>query len=983
MQQKKLVVGIVEHPVLGLIFIPYIIIVKPNHGFYPIEVKISQHNVSKYFSGFTEKEKLLIKWIGEYSDQNLQKIFSKKKGQTVVEFINSLKKDYADQFIRPYIEKRLVKCTDLIEQMDIDVYYKEKPRYVSVDDRIEVKKGRAQSVFNIRRLENESQYFLSIQHDNKDVNLLNKTYRVICDDPCRIIIDNELYIIDDINAKKLTPFFNKDCIFIPKSSEKKWFETFALDAVKQYNVKPFGFKIIDNNADKKAVLSLEKGLTGNLVLVLLFIYNDTIKFYANKGEISFVRLEMDNGNYIFHKIRRNSKWEEEIIHQIQALGLELHNNSHFHLKATNNPENSDIRFDFIKWISDNKDAIGNIGIELQQNLSELKYCFEIPTISSSVKEGTDWFDIYITVKLGEFEIPFIRFRKNILNGIREYKLPSGEIFILPLEWFEEYKELFQFGKDSANHLQIDKHHFGILENSAFEKNISIFEKYNNLVSGYHKLDYKIPEDLNAELRPYQKEGFGWMTLLQESMFGGCLADDMGLGKTIQTLALLLNSKGKVNGEKFEPVQKPALGQLSIFDSLQQANAPASATSVIVMPTSLIHNWESEIKKFAPGLKCFKYIGQNRTKDISIFNEFDVILTTYGTVRNDFELLREYKFFYIILDESQYIKNPDSKIYKAVNQLRSKHRLVLTGTPIENSLTDLWAQINFLNKGLLGNYNFFKREFVNPIEKNIDPKKKERLQQFIQPFVLRRTKQQVAKDLPDKLETVIYCDMTDEQKSYYEAEKSKIRNSIISSIEEDKEKPAMLAIEGLNKLRQIANHPVMIDDGYAADSGKFEEITRNIENLIAEKHKVLVFSAYVKHLNLFANYLQKNNHSFSLLTGSTQNREKVIADFQESDDKYVFLIQIKAGGVGLNLTAADYVFIIDPWWNPAVEEQAINRTHRIGQDKKVMVYRFISAETVEEKIQQLKAKKSELAESFINTEQAVQKISLERILEFLN
>jgi len=226
-------------------------------------------------------------------------------------------------------------------------------------------------------------------------------------------------------------------------------------------------------------------------------------------------------------------------------------------------------------------------------------------------------------------------------------------------------------------------------------------------------------------------------------------------------------------------------------------------------------------------------------------------------------------------------------------------------------------------------------------------------------------------------------MTEEQKSLYEEEKSKIRNSIMETIEKTDDKPTILAIEGLNKLRQIANHPVLIDPDYKEQSGKYDEITRNIENLIAENHKVLIFSAYVKHLNLFADFLEQNHYSFSMLTGSTKNRGSVISDFQQSAEKNVFLIQIRAGGVGLNLTEADYVFIIDPWWNPAVEEQAINRTHRIGQNKKVMVYRFISSDTVEEKIQQLKARKSKLADSFINTEQAVQKMNLEKILEFLN
>ncbi|MCG8409829.1 MAG: DEAD/DEAH box helicase, partial [Bacteroidales bacterium] len=612
----------------------------------------------------------------------------------------------------------------------------------------------------------------------------------------------------------------------------------------------------------------------------------------------------------------------------------------------------------------------------------VSYSLSEPQIQSNITEENDWFDLYIKVRIDEFFIPFTKFRKNILNGIREYKLPNGEIAILPEEWFEQYKEIFQFGRNNKDIIQLDKHHFGILETSAPQTSKSIVEKFKNIISGRGSNLLALPRGLNAQLRPYQHEGFSWMQLLQDNDFGGCLADDMGLGKTIQTLTMLLNSKTKANTNNCNPDIKTSLTQLDLFDSVDTGNISVSGTSLIVMPTSLIYNWEEEIKKFTPELKCLKFVGSNRPKDISLFKNYDIILTTYGIIRNDLELLKTYKFFYLILDESQYIKNPNSKIYKAINQINSRYRLVLTGTPIENSLTDLWAQLNFLNKGLLGNLQFFKKEFVTPIEKNTDPDKKEKLIQFINPFVLRRTKKQVAKDLPDKSESVVFCNMSEEQKSLYEEEKSKIRNSILERIDNPQEKPTILAIEGLNKLRQIANHPVLINPDYSADSGKYQEIIRNIENLIAENHKVLIFSAYVKHLNLFANYLNLNKHKFSMLTGSTNDRKRVIADFINADDKNVFLIQIKAGGVGLNLTIADYVFIIDPWWNPAVEEQAINRTHRIGQDKKVMVYRFISVDTVEERILQLKAKKSKLANSFINTEQAVQKMNLDNILEFL-
>ncbi|PLX23885.1 MAG: helicase SNF2, partial [Marinilabiliales bacterium] len=881
-----------------------------------------------------------------------------------------------------YIEKRLVKCTDLIQEMNIDLYFKEKPKYVNSDDKIVLQRGYAQAVFNITKVDHETQYFLNIRHNNKELSLLNKSGIILTQNPCRIIIDSNLFIFKDIDAKKLLPFFNKDCIHIPKSSEKKWFETFALESIKQYNVKAKGFDINKVITIKEAELSFEYDLQANPTLILSFIYNKQVKFLANKGSKSSVRFEDNGGEYLFHQIDRNQDWEMEIIEELLSLGLQNYQDSHFTPVFDQSLEKEELLYEFIQWLSAYKTKIEALGLKLKQTQKEAHYALLEPSIHSNINEENDWFDLKIIIQIGEFSTPFPKFRKNILNGIREYKLPNGEIAILPKEWFEQYKELFQFGRDAGKNIQLDKHHFGIIESSVPNESKSIIEKYRNLVNGSHS-NTELPKGLQAELRPYQKEGFSWMQLLQENHFGGCLADDMGLGKTVQTLTLLLNSKGEINGEEKDTERKPSLSQLSIFDQINLKNIRSSTISLIVMPTSLIHNWEEEIKKFTPDLKCFKFIGQNRPKEITIFKEFDIILTTYGVVRNDFDLLKTFKFFYIILDESQYIKNPDSKIYKAVNQLKSKHRLVLTGTPIENSLTDLWAQINFLNKGLLGNLRFFKREFVQAIEKNTDAEKKEKLQQFIQPFVLRRTKQQVAKDLPDKLETVIYCDMTDEQRSIYEEEKSRIRNSIMETIEKKEDKPTMLAIEGLNKLRQIANHPVLIDQDYTFESGKYEEITRNIENLIAEKHKVLIFSAYVKHLNLFANYLETNYHPFSMLTGSTRNREKVISEFQKSEEKYVFLIQIKAGGVGLNLTSADYVFIIDPWWNPAVEEQAINRTHRIGQEKKVMVYIFISSETVEEKIQQLKARKSKLADSFINTEKTSEKMSLERILEFLN
>ncbi|MEE4197911.1 MAG: DEAD/DEAH box helicase [Bacteroidales bacterium] len=982
--KKRLVIGITDHPLLGLIMSPYIVTIRPNHGFYPIEAKISRLNISRYIDFFTENEKKVLEAIEEYSDQSLHKLFSRKKKDTTVDFMKKLDRPFAEKYIRPYLEKKMAKAVDFLYDTNLQLFYKEKPKYINSEDRIEQYKPNAQAIFNITRLEHESHYYLTVKHQDEEIHLLNKPSQILVENPAHIIIENNLYRFEDINAKKLLPFFHKESIRIPKSSEEIWFKTFALDIVKNFNVKPSGFEIDETIDHKKAVFSFEKNLEGKPVFHLYFIYNQLFKFDAFKENRVSVKFEKQNEQYLFYKIARDDSWENQIIQKIKSMGLIHLNESYFSLPENVDTELSNQLFQTVRWLQQNKNQILKTGISLNQDRMDISYNFDPVCIETNLEEKSDWFDIYIRVQIGEFTLPFTKFRKNILNGNPEYKLPNGEIAILPREWFSKYQELFQFGKEDKGHLILKKHHFGLLDHHVPEKDLSIIEKYINLLREINHLHYKVPQPLEAALRPYQKTGYSWMQLLQEYHFGGCLADDMGLGKTIQTLTLLLKAKEtKPKDQENYPEAAPELSQLSIFDEIKtQFTHSSSQTSLIVMPTSLIHNWAEEINKFTPSLSCFKYTGQNRPKELHIFREFDIILTTYGIVRNDLDLLVKFKFHYLILDESQYIKNPDSKIYKAVNQLNSCHRLVLTGTPIENSLTDLWAQLNFLNRGLLGNLRFFKREFILPIEKKSDVQKKEKLQQFIKPFILRRTKQQVAKDLPEKIESVIYCDMTEEQKSFYEKEKSKIRNSIIEHIETDEHKPVMLAIEGLTKLRQIANHPILTDPDYQKESGKFEEITRNIENLIAEKHKVLIFSAYVKHLQLIAHYLEKSQHSYSMLTGSTKNRDQVIKDFQNSPEKSVFLIQIKAGGVGLNLTAADYVFIIDPWWNPAVEEQAINRAHRIGQDKNVMVYRFISSDTVEEKIQRLKSKKSKLANTFVNTERAEQKMNLDLILEFL-
>ena len=380
-----------------------------------------------------------------------------------------------------------------------------------------------------------------------------------------------------------------------------------------------------------------------------------------------------------------------------------------------------------------------------------------------------------------------------------------------------------------------------------------------------------------------------------------------------------------------------------------------------MPSSLIHNWANEINRFAPHLRVLKYTGADRRSNTD-FGKYHIVLTSYGVLRNDSAILRKYNFLYVILDEAQYIRNPESVTCQAAMLIEADHYLTLSGTPVENTLTDLWTQMNFLNRGLLGDLNFFRTYFANPIEKYNDEEARIRLQRLIQPFLLRRTKQEVTPELPELTELVRYCEMTDMQRSLYEEEKSKVRNKIIESIEEQGvEKSGMMVLLALNRLRQLAIHPAMIDPDYAYDSGKFDQITETLDNLRSEGHKALLFSSFTKHLDIISAHLRKENIPYAELTGKTRNREEVIERFNTNPDVSFFLISLKAGGVGLNLTAAGYVFLLDPWWNPATERQAISRTHRIGQTEKVFAYRMISSDTIEEKILKLQEKKAALAD----------------------
>ncbi|KQB98591.1 DEAD/DEAH box helicase [Pedobacter sp. Hv1] len=603
------------------------------------------------------------------------------------------------------------------------------------------------------------------------------------------------------------------------------------------------------------------------------------------------------------------------------------------------------------WFLDAFEAWRSKGIailgfnELKNNkLSQYKAEIAINVIS-----GIDWFETAIKVKFNKQSVSLKHLHKSIRNKSKFVQLDDGTMGMIPDEWLEKFEGYFGAGEIVGETLHTPNINYATVEELYEEELLDGKTKqrlalYRSKLAAFETIaDVPVPKELNATLRGYQQEGLNWLNFLDGFNFGGCLADDMGLGKTIQVLAFILSQREKVGQQ----------------------------TNLVVVPASLVFNWQQEIKKFAPTLKLKTIYGAERAKIVAGFDQYEVILTSYGTLLSDIRWLKDYRFNYIFLDESQTIKNPDSQRYKAVRLLQSRNKVVMTGTPIENNTFDLYGQLSFACSGLLGNREQFKRLYSVPIDQFKDSRRAAELQKRINPFVLRRTKEQVASELPDKTEMVIYCEMGTQQREIYESCRNEIRDYLMGTAEDELTKSSMHVLQGITKLRQICNSPAILgNEKYYGDaSAKMDVLMEQIENK-APYHKILVFSQFVSMLELIKAELEQRNIEFAYLTGQTKNREAVVDSFQKGENIRVFLISLKAGGVGLNLTQADYVYLIDPWWNPAVENQAIDRAYRIGQHQNVMAVRLICPDTIEEKIMQLQETKKDLASDLIKTEDSI-------------
>ncbi len=567
-----------------------------------------------------------------------------------------------------------------------------------------------------------------------------------------------------------------------------------------------------------------------------------------------------------------------------------------------------------------------------------------------VTSETDWFDLKADVDFGGVTASLPTLLAAVRQRSRYLLLDDGSQGILPEEWLEKYAQLAEAGTNDGAAVRFSKSQSLLLDALLSEReNVTVdrdFVKYCKQLKAFQGVKaVREPRSFQGSLRPYQQDGLGWLGFLRKFEFGGCLADDMGLGKTVQVLAMLQARRSR---------------------RLKQNES--RLPSIAVVPKSLIFNWLEEAARFTPRLRLVNYTGSSRAEKLTQLAATDLLVTTYGTLRRDIGQLAEIAFDYAILDEAQAIKNAKSQAAKACRLLQANFRLAMTGTPIENHLGELWSLFDFLNPGMLGQTSTFQKLTT---AQNGDAESLDWLGRALRPFILRRTKQQVLNDLPEKTEQTLYCEMNPKQAKLYRELRDHYRGHISKQVEKLGLKRAKIhVLEALLRLRQAACDPRLIDDKQKVQGAKLELLLEQLSEVIDEGHKALVFSQFTSLLALVRTAFDERGWSYEYLDGKTRKRGKKVHRFQEDDACKLFLISLKAGGHGLNLTAADYVFILDPWWNPAVEAQAVDRAHRIGQSRPVMAYRIICRNTVEEKILQLQQSKRDLANAVITANQSL-------------
>ncbi len=762
--------------------------------------------------------------------------------------------------------------------------------------------------------------------------------KIIFTNPFFCATKDKAYLVPNYRFNDFMNLFDKeDLVILPYTSKQEYTEL-VTGLKRHFKVNITSDLVMEESVLKDPTCQILLREVGNFVL-----FEPILKY----GDYSFNAFDEDN-YYIEDEVFK----VEEIDRQFLVNFLK-----NAHTEFSSPVQVQDYVYLEIKsmindyWFMHFNEACEAAGIEVVgvKDLTKFKYSKHRAVTFSHVKSGIDWFEVDMGISFGDEKIKTADWIKALRNKETFVQLKDGSLGILPEEWLEQARKILAVADVEKGDLKISKYRFNIIEDlfeDIDDKKIikELEDKKRRLANIELDKKYPIPKIIKATLRDYQKHGFAWLKFLDESGFGGILADDMGLGKTLQVISLLA-------------------------DQIEEA------PSLVVVPRSLLFNWAAEIDKFCPDLQYIIHHGTGRAKMIEELLPIHVIITTYGTAASDIELFKDFEFNYVILDESQAIKNPESKRYKAMRLLQAKNKIAMTGTPIENNTFDLYAQLSFTSPGLLGTKTGFKNHFAVPIDNHSDVEAAALLRKLVHPFLLRRTKEQVAKDLPAKTESIIYCEMGPTQRKLYNNLKSKIKEDITAVIEEKgiaKSKFQML--DGLLRLRQMCNSPLLINrtfKGSNADSVKINILLQHLTEEL-DQHNALIFSQFTSLLAIVRKELDDRGIPYAYLDGSTTKRQEEVDKFMNNDELKIFLISLKAGNTGMNLTKADYVYILDPWWNPAVEAQAIDRTHRIGQDKQIFAYKLICKDSIEEKILKLQAKKKNLAEDIIRTDENVLK-----------
>ena len=770
------------------------------------------------------------------------------------------------------------------------------------------------------------------------------------------LYNHQLFLWQNTEVIEVADQFLPDGVM--KISEAQWPEKltkFIMPLTRQYKVS-FDRSLVEEVKDGEPEVKLHLNEKGEyLVFQPIFSYKGYDTKAKEKDE-----LVLPQGDKVVI-VKRNRAAEQAFLDKLQILHsnfISYDDGSALALKGADVLRNNWF-FLFVDAMNEAKVPV--YGFEYLKNF---RFNTAKPETHIYISSHTDWFDAKVDILFGDQKVSVAEVKKALANKQQFVQLNDGTLGILPEEWLKKYALLFRVGEGRTDKLKLSRFHLSVIDElyenrDESELTIQLEEKYERIREFDKIKEVPAPEHLEPILRPYQVAGFQWLNYLNEVRWGGILADDMGLGKTVQALSFLQHFYEKNDGD---------------------------LKALVVCPTTLIYNWENEIKKFTPSLEYHIHHGAQRCRTMDELLKHNVIITTYGTLRSDIKLFTQVAFDYVILDESQAIKNPSSKVTKAASLLNARNRLCMSGTPLQNNTFDIYAQMNFLNPGMLGSVEFFRQEFAIPIDKFGEPEQKEHLKKILYPFILRRTKEQVAKDLPEKTEMVLFCEMEDEQRRIYDAYRNDYRSKIMGTIEEQGIQRSQLTIlQGLMKLRQICDSPAILneEEKFPNHSIKLDELAREITENIGN-HKALVFSQFLGMLALIREKLDELGIRYEYFDGSTSapDREKAIQSFQNDDEVRVFLISLKAGGVGLNLTAADYVYIVDPWWNPAVEQQAIDRTHRIGQTKNIFAYRMICKDTIEDKIMQLQEKKRALAKDLIADDTSFVKALSREDVEYL-